>query len=393
MKRKKKDSVPVKKGRVRETHLVTQSNKLIEAMYKMGLTAKKLMVCMISQVEPGDEDFKYYMIPVEDFKALANIRGRTNYFKVLVEAARELRAKDVIIIEGDDQINVGLVSAVKENVKSKMIGIRFDKELKPYLLNIKSEFTRYPLKHVMGMKSVYSIRLYELLKQYERTKQKERTIELYELRKMVGVEQNKYKRYNDFKRNVLEIAEKEIPEQTDIGFVFEEIKQGRAVKFIKFTIQARKQVFIDDGQGEEIDLADLHSASEIPEEALKWIPVEYRSNHDVLRDISKYKKTHGIPYVVQKIAFTAKQQPNDFAAYFGNALKKNYGTEFDPNQMELFDNEPSVDVKPGTKLTYKGKEYTVDKLECIWPESGGCMAPGRIKELIHKGEIEIICIN
>lgn len=379
-------TIPVKKGRVRETHLVTQSNKLIEAMYKMGLTAKKLMVCMISQVEPGDEDFKYYMIPVDDFKKLANIRGRTNYFKILVEAARELRAKDVIIIEGDDQINVGLVSAVKENVKSKMIGIRFDKELKPYLLNIKSEFTRYPLKHVMGMKSVYSIRLYELLKQYERTKQKERTIALHELRKMVGVDEKKYKRYNDFKRNVLEIAEKEIPEQTDIGFIFEEIKQGRAVKFIKFIIKPRKKAFIDDGSG-EIDTADLFSKNEIHPDVLKWIPLEYRSHHDVLRDIKNYTQTHSVSYVIQKAAYTAKQKPNNFAAYLGNALKKNLGAEFDPYQMELF--ADAAKIKSGTKLIYQGAEYKVDESGCIWPESGGCMPIGRLRELFKEGKIKI----
>lgn len=385
---KKKEVIPVKKGRVKETHLVTQSNKLIEAMYRMGLTAKKLMVCMISQVEPGDEDFKYYMIPVADFKRLANITGRTNYFKVLVNAARELRAKDIIIIEGDEKINVGLVSAVKENQKSKMIGIRFDKELKPYLLNIKSEFTRYPLRYVMGMKSVYSIRLYELLKQYEKTNQKERVIAIHELREMVGVEPTKYKRYNDFKRKVLEVAQKELPKQSDIGFIFEEIKEGRAVKFIKFIISPRKKTFIDDGTG-EIDTADLHSISEIPDEVTKWIPSEYKSNHDVLRDVKNYIKTHGIGYVVQKVAFTASKSPNNFAAYLGNCLKKDYGADFDPHQMELFEKAALVELKPGTKLTYEGKLYTVDDAECIWPDTGGCMPPGKIRQLIKEGEIQI----
>lgn len=389
MKKLKNGMVPVKTGRVRENHLVTQSNKLIEAMYRMGLTAKKLMVCMISQVEPDDEDFKYYMIPVNDFKRLAKIKGRTDYFKVLVQAARELRAKDIIIIEQDDRINVGLVSAVKENKKQKMIGIRFDKELKPYLLNIKSEFTRYPIRYVMGMRSVYSIRLYELLKQYEKTNKKERKFSVHDLREKLGVEPHKYKRYFDFKRKVLDVAEREIPEQSDIGFVFEEIKQGRAVKFIKFIITPRKKVFVDDGQGVELDTADIISIEDIPEEILKYIPMNYRTSRDVLRDIVMYLNKHGKSYVLQKVAYTAKMNWTNYSAYLGNVLKKNLGADYDPNQMKLF-SDPYEKSKPGMRVEYSGKEYTIDESGCIWPDSGGCMAPGRIDELIKAGEIKLV---
>lgn len=388
-----KKLIQVKKGRVKENYLVTQSNKFIEAMYRMGLTAKKLMVCMISQIEPQDEDFKFYMIPVSDFKALAKITGRTDYFEVLTKVAKEFRNQDITIKDGSQKINVSLVTAVKEDKASKMVGIRFDKELKPYLLDIKAEFTRYQIKNVMELNSVYSIRLYELLKQYEHTDRREREEQLDDLRNKLGVEPNKYQRYHDFKRKVLEVAAKEIPEKTDIGFTYKERKAGRRVNWIIFTIKPRKKMFVDDGKGEEIDTADVYSPRDCPEEVLKWIPEKYRTHHDVLRDTVKYCETHGQSYVVQKVAYTVKMKPERFPAYLGNALKKNLGADFDPHQMKLFEESKAPLSMPGMTVIYNDEEYTIDENGCLWPESGGCMPPGRVNELIENGQIKISTVD
>jgi len=45
-------------------------------------------------------------------------------------------------------------------------------DLKPYILDIKERYTKYFYQSITGLNSMYSVRLYELLKQYEFRKSK-----------------------------------------------------------------------------------------------------------------------------------------------------------------------------------------------------------------------------
>ena len=96
----------------------------------------------------------------------------------------------------------------------------------------------------MPLKSSYSIRIFELLKQYEPLKK--RKIDLEELRKLVGtteIDQNgeiikeDYPLYGHFKSRVIVPAQKELKQKTDIYFNFTEIKEGRKVVAIEFEIK------------------------------------------------------------------------------------------------------------------------------------------------------------
>jgi plasmid replication initiation protein len=90
----------------------------------------------------------------------------------------------------------------------------------------------------MRLRSVYSIRIYELLKQYQRIGKI--TITIDGLRSMLGIEPKEYHLYGDFKRFVILVAHKEINEKTDISFEFREKKLGRKVNEIEFIINRKE---------------------------------------------------------------------------------------------------------------------------------------------------------
>jgi len=111
-------------------------------------------------------------------------------------------------------------------------------KLKPYLLELKERFVQYSLRYILPLKSTYSIKIYQLLKEYE--KLKERTFKLEELYGILQVP-NSMKRYDNFKRKVLQVAERELKEHGDIYFEFEELKKGRKVFEIVFKIKKNEK--------------------------------------------------------------------------------------------------------------------------------------------------------
>lgn len=74
-----------------DKYLVTQSNNLIEASHKNPLTARKqkIVLTMVSMIQPSDEDFKDYRISVKrQRKVYANLKAH-----VLVISIEEMNNK------------------------------------------------------------------------------------------------------------------------------------------------------------------------------------------------------------------------------------------------------------------------------------------------------------
>lgn len=213
-------------------NLVTKSNKLIEANYKLGVVEQKIILCLASNIQPTDNDFKTYTLPIKEFNSLLGLKGTPKYTE-LRKITRDLMQKVFEVRINKKVIQVAWLSYVAYNESEGTIDIRFDPFLRPYLLELKKEFTSYKLENVVKLKSSYAIRIYELLKQYEKIQ--ERTIPLDDLRKMLGAE-DIYPAYGNFKQRVLLSAQKELKKKTDISFDIEEIKVGRRVDKIKFLI-------------------------------------------------------------------------------------------------------------------------------------------------------------
>lgn len=219
------------------SNFVTKSNMLIEANYKLGVVEQKIILCLASNIRPTDSDFKTYTLPVKEFNKLLGLKGSPKYTE-LRKITKELMQKVFEVRINKKVIQVAWLSYVAYNESEGTIDIRFDPFLRPYLLELKKEFTSYKLENVVKLKSSYAIRIYELLKQYE--KLQERTFLLDDLRKMLGAE-DIYPAYGNFKQRVLVPAQKELKKKTDITFEIEEIKMGRRVNKIKFLIFPTKK--------------------------------------------------------------------------------------------------------------------------------------------------------
>ena len=116
------------------------------------------------------------------------------------------------------------------------MNFHFDSKLKPYLLQLKNQFTSYKLSNILSLKSTYSIRLYELMKKWQHLGHWECSVD--DLRGFLGAKSVKsYSVYGNFKNRVLLPALEELNEKTDVQISFKEIKKGRSVERIEFTIR------------------------------------------------------------------------------------------------------------------------------------------------------------
>ncbi|MEW4267115.1 replication initiation protein [Priestia aryabhattai] len=301
---------------------VTKSNILIESTYKLSLQEQRILLIMASKVQPNDETLKTYRFRAKDFIEIVGNKKGTGFYSYLKEIVNGLQTKILTIKEKGKQRNYNWVITSIYEENEGYITLQFHPSLKYLFLELKEKFTSYQLENVVRLNSVYSIRIYELLKQYERLRKRELTLE--ELRHFLAIEPAKYKQYGHFKSKVLAVAQKEINNKTDIHFEFVEIKTGRKVTSIEFIITSSPGVNGSrTGKEKELELNqpslnfkknekessldhDLVSLGVKPEK-IEWILSEF-SQEQVERNIRYTRErlitggiTHPNSYVVKAI--------------------------------------------------------------------------------------------
>src|SRR5690606_37807613 len=187
----------------------------------------------------NDADFKKYEMYIKDFHEMLGLEGREHYTQIK-EIVKNLMSKVIEIpYSNGDYLLANWASSVKYRSGEGKIEFTFSPDLKPYLLQLKKAFTSYRLSNILSLKSVYSIRLYELMKKWQHIGRWEVPIE--SLREKLGAITKTYELYGNLKSRVLNPAVKEVNEKTDMQVLFKEIRKGRKVIKIEFTIKHCKE--------------------------------------------------------------------------------------------------------------------------------------------------------
>lgn len=228
-----------------EKHLlkktVTQSNFLIEAFYEqLTLREKRLLTIAMSMVVRRDNDFKarIYKLHISDYIKQVGIKSNSIYAE-MEEITENLTRKGFLLREKKARGRINWFQKMIYFPETGFLEWQFTEDMEEFLMDLKSMFTKYFVEAVMKLKSFYHVRIYELIKQYEKIG--ERTIELKNLKMMLGLNEDSYPKYYDFKRYILIPAQKDMEEaKIDCRFTIEEIKIGRKVGKIKFIIHSQE---------------------------------------------------------------------------------------------------------------------------------------------------------
>ena len=334
--------------------LIVKHNKIIEGKYNMTTTEIKIIAKLTSLINKDDDDFKEYVFISKNLLDELNL-GKENY-TALEESINKLISRRIEIEQENKKkklVTTFLSSCMYDNTEneSKVI-LRYDPQLKPYFLQLGEHFTKYYLENVLELNSFYAIRIYELCKQYERLR--ERVIQVEILKEILEIEE-KYKKYNDFKKYVLEIAEREINEKTDITISFEEIKTGKKVTAIKFLISAKKEIKSIKNKA-EIELIETKKEYSGAVTGLFYLlpvqeQIEVRKS-----ELEKLLQEHSIEMLRADIEYCNSQSPEKYWGYFIKSVNSGHYSSAELEKAKLKEQQKLKKKEQEEKLKKEQEE-------------------------------------
>lgn len=221
---------------------IVKDNDLIQkTKYNLNIEEQKILAYIISMIEPNEQSLKEVEIKASDFLNMcgSNNLGGANY-KYLRETIQNLKNKSFWLKKGHEWCLLSWIRRVYMDTEAGITKIELDPILEEYLVGLYTKFTTYELRIVMKLKSSYSFRMYELLKSYENIKCP-LIYDVATLREYLGLEENKYAIYSEFKRNVLEVAVREINQKTDLNIQYQQIRHGRMIEKIQLTVSRKEE--------------------------------------------------------------------------------------------------------------------------------------------------------
>lgn len=202
----------------------------------------------------------------------------------------------------------------------------------PYILEINKNFTEFQLHFLLMLRSAYAIKLYKLLYQYKTIKS--RIFSVMELKKQFGISE-KYSRYNDFKKDVLESSVSQINELTDLNVIYEEIKLGRKVEKLEFRFELKKT-----SKPEKLQLSpktaiidvepisqDLQSSLEVsisPSLTALLMPIEAEITKSTKNILEELYSTRGHDFIEVSIDYAKRNATKNFEKYLLDTVNKNW---------------------------------------------------------------------
>ncbi len=214
---------------------IKQHNTITSGRYDFSACQLDVLFMLLASLDESDELGKEYHIRVKDIEL---ITGRKWNYQQLKEGNEGMMSRVFEIQMPKGLRQIVLFTTVQYLDGTGSFYMKINEDARPYFFDLKNNFTLLELKSVLGCSSKHAKRLYSLACQWRGTGG--HTYSIGELKEMLGLKDSKgkepeqYERVNDFQKYVLDVAKKQINEQTDIVFDYELLKmRGRSYDTIK----------------------------------------------------------------------------------------------------------------------------------------------------------------
>lgn len=186
---------------------------------------------------------RYYTIPISD---ILNGEEDKNY-KRAKQALISLEGKKMIYNQGGDFEVIRLIQNPKIEKGSSYVRFMLTERVHEAMFDFTKGYRKYELKTAMSFKSIYSMRIYEIVSGQDRPI-------TYPIEYLKGVfcVDGKYKLNADFFRFVIDVAKKELDKKSPYTFDYQKVKTGRKVTSITFIPKYQPQHRDQELEGKEI---------------------------------------------------------------------------------------------------------------------------------------------
>lgn len=327
-------------GDERKLSIIKKDNDLIQAKYRVGIHEQRILYAVLGAIRFDDKVFNKYTIDLKEIAQLHGLTSNNDLYKQLHRAAEELLVTVVDISIGKTVRKTTWLNYVEYVPNEAQLKVTIHDELKPYLLQLKANFTQYQFAAVANFKNSYSIRFYELLKMRQNMgKGGQFYIEyaLAELKKLLGIPNDEYKKFDHLKTRIIEPSLKEINAQTDLNIVqVDYIKKGRAIHSIKITAEPKKQriLAIQDPEDTSRDSTPKPPPEKLPQAVQALLDFGF-SESEARALVKMYKGEK----VLQSLAYVNEKRKErelkDPCAYLRTVLKGDAGEKWANAQKQV----------------------------------------------------------
>lgn len=223
---------------------VNMNKVLAKAAHGLSLKQKRLIMYAVSKLDSVAEQPPQIVVKVsaQDYaKEMGLAPG--NAYRDLQEATDKLFGRYISIAfdtpNGREVEKIHWVSSAKYQSGQGCVEIRFTPELSPYITRLTGgNYISYKLNKAIDLRSIYSWRLLELFMQWPDTKRLFITLE--DFRHALEIP-DKYL-YADIRIHCIEKSVKELREKVNLEIKWEPVKEGRAVKSLRFIWKDAEQI-------------------------------------------------------------------------------------------------------------------------------------------------------
>lgn len=226
---------------------VTKHNDLIESSYKLTLDEQRLVLLACGKIDSFNAPPETTTITAAEFGEMFGLSRQKAYEQLHTASARlyersiklrdnpeiDLKFREMRWIQG------------RAEYKNGTVELEWSNRVRNYLGCLTNHLTSYKLESISGLKSVYSIRIFEMMMKFDKTGV--RTMSLDQFREQLGIGE-KHKRFADLNKNVIKPALAELKTKSKFVIRVEPIKKGQKgtkVVALKFFFKPNPQLSLD----------------------------------------------------------------------------------------------------------------------------------------------------
>ncbi|MDU0372007.1 replication initiation protein [Hymenobacter endophyticus] len=219
---------------------IRHHNAITTARYEYTELQMDLFFYLLSQLRKENEK-GVYQISVRD---LAEVTGKKQNHVQLRKATADMGSRVFEVQTRKSYKQIWMFQSVEYLDGEGIIALKLSEDIRPYLFELKENFTSFQLYAALRLSSKYAKRIYSICSQWK-DKAETPQMEIAELKRMLGVidekGNDKFKKISQLREWVLDVSVNQISTHTDLRISYELSKRGRSYELIKFVIKRQAQ--------------------------------------------------------------------------------------------------------------------------------------------------------